>query len=125
NVAMLLPQRSRLLVAALIAVAVLGVRAERRAERSQASPTGLIVFASDRAKLNDGEIYSLTPGTQARDITRSLAGEHDLAVSPRGDLIAFWSDRSGFDRIYLAHGDGSGVRLIPGIGAGLTRTHQG
>ncbi len=125
NLAMLRLPPSRLLVATLVAVAALGVRAEHGAERSHASQEGLIVFASDRAKLNDGEIYSLAAGTQARDITRSLAGEHDLAVSPRGDLIAFWSDRSGFDRIYLAHGDGSAVRLVPGIGVGQTPTHQG
>ena len=96
------------------------------AERSHASPAGLIVFASDRAKLNDGEIYSLAPGTQARDVTRSLAGEHDLAVAPRGDLIAFWSDRSGFDRVYLAHADGS--RRAPRPGDRLRarrRPHQG
>ena len=79
---------------------------------SHASSPGLIVFASDRAKLNNGEIYSLAPGTQARDVTHSLAGEHDLAVAPRGDLIAFWSNRSGFDRVYLAHSDGSRVRLV-------------
>ena len=118
-------QWRRMLLATLVAVAALGLHAGRAADRSHASPAGLIVFASDRAKLNNGEIYSLAPGTQARDVTHSLAGEHDLAVAPRGDLIAFWSNRSGFDRVYLAHADGSRVRLVPGIAAGQTRTHQG
>jgi hypothetical protein len=51
------------------------------------------------------------------DVSRSLAADYGLAVAPVGDLIAFWSERSGADRLYLARSDGSHVRLrgaVPG-----------
>jgi Tol biopolymer transport system component len=74
-----------------------------------------IVFSSDRASANPGEVYSLAPGTAPRDVTRSPAAELALAVSPIGRRIAFWSDRSGRWQLYLAGADGSGARPVPGL----------
>jgi Tol biopolymer transport system component len=85
---------------------------------SQATAPGLIVFASDRDKANPGEIYALAPGSTPRDVSNSLASESGLAVDPVGDLIAFWSDRSGQNQVYLARSDGAGVRLVRALGAG-------
>jgi Tol biopolymer transport system component len=102
----------RVLVAALALVPVMAAGAVLKAGSSRAASPGLIVFASDRAKANPGEIYSLAPGTAPRDVSRSLAGDYGLAVAPVGDLIAFWSARSGTERVYLARGDGSQLRLV-------------
>jgi len=90
-----------------------------RAHASGAARGGTIVFASDRAKYDPGEIYSLAPGERPRDVSRSLAGEYGLAVAPAGGLIAFWSGRSGVDRVYLARSDGSRVRLVRSPGGAL------
>ena len=83
---------------------------------SDAAAPGLIVFASDRAKSNPGEIYSLAPGTAPRSVSRSLAADYALAVAPAGGLIAFWSYRGGADRLYLARADGSHLRRVAGVG---------
>src|SRR5258705_6582333 len=91
----------RALLATLLALSLAGAGAVHGAGSSHASASGLIVFASDRDKANPGEIYSLAPGSAPRDVSRSLAGDYGLAVAPVGDLIAFWSGRSGVDRVYL------------------------
>ena len=44
------------------------------------------------------------------DVSRSLAPDYGLAVAPVGDQIAFWSDRSGAPRLYLARADGTHLR---------------
>src|SRR5664279_1644736 len=89
----------------------------RRRSATHAASPGLILFASDRDKADPGEIYSLAPGTAPRDVSRSLAADYGLAVAPVGDRIAFWSDRSGAPRVYLARSDGSRLRLVHGMGA--------
>src|SRR6476646_5676218 len=101
------PRWPRVLAAALLALCAVAVGGP-----SHAAPSGLIVFASDRDKGNPGEIYSLAPGRSPSDVSNSLASESDMAVDPVGDLIAFWSDRSGQGRVYLARSDGSHVRLV-------------
>ena len=87
---------------------------------SHAAARGTIVFASDRAKLDPGEVYSVSLGAPTRDLTRSLAPDYGLAVSPVGDQIAFWSDRRGLERVYLARGDGSRLRVVRGLGGPFT-----
>ncbi len=79
---------------------------------SRAAPAGMIVFASDREKADPGEIYSLAPGSAPRNVSRSLGGDYGVAVAPAGDAIAFWSGRTGTDRVYLARPDGSHARLV-------------
>jgi Tol biopolymer transport system component len=111
---MRLPQWPRVLAAALLALCAAAVVGP-----SHAAAPGLIVFASDRDKANPGEIYSLAPGRSPRDVSNSLASESGVAVDPVGDLIAFWSDRSGQDRVYLARSDGSQVRLVRTVGPGV------
>ena len=107
------PRWPRVLAAVLLALCAAAVGGP-----SHAAPSGLIVFASDRDKGNPGEIYSLAPGRSPSDVSNSLASESDMAVDPVGDLIAFWSDRSGQGRVYLARSDGSHVRLVRTVGAG-------
>ena len=102
--------------ATLVALAALGFGPALRAGASHAASPGLIVFASDRGKYNPGEIYSLAPGVAPRDISHTLATEHGLAVAPVGDQIAFWSNRSGEDELYLARSDGTRLRLVRGLG---------
>jgi Tol biopolymer transport system component len=115
----------RALLATLLALSLAGAGAVHGAGSSHASASGLIVFASDRDKANPGEIYSLAPGSAPRDVSRSLADDYGLAVAPVGDLIAFWSGRSGVDRVYLARSDGSHLRLVRGQGPGLAGSNGG
>ena len=102
----------------MLAAALLALCAAATVGPSHAAAPGLIVFASDRDKANPGEIYSLAPGRSPKDVSNSLASESDIAVDPVGDLVAFWSDRSGQERVYLARPDGSQVRLVRTVGAG-------
>src|SRR4051812_46490808 len=95
----------RVLLATLVALSVAGLGALRATHPSRAAAPGVIVFASDRAKAEPGEIFALAPGLAPRSVSRSLAADHGLAVAPVGDRIAFWSSRSGWDQIYLARAD--------------------
>src|SRR6476646_4550447 len=90
------------LLAALLAIGLARAGFLHGAGSSHAAARGMIVFASDRDKADPGEIYSLAPGSAPRDVSRSLAADYGLAVAPVGDLIAFWSMRSGRDGLYLA-----------------------
>jgi Tol biopolymer transport system component len=101
----------RVLLVTLVVLAVAGAAVALRAGSSHAARAG-IVFSSDRLKSQPGEIYSLAPGTAPRDVSRSLAWDYGLAVSPVGDQVAFWSGRTGIDQIYLARSDGSHVRRV-------------
>jgi Tol biopolymer transport system component len=82
---------------------------------SRSATAGTIVFVSNRDAYQPGEIYSLAPGRQPVDITHSPSTESGLAVSPAGNAIAFWSDRSGKTRLYLARTDGSRLRVVRGF----------
>ena len=107
-------------MALLVAVLASGAAASARSSASHAASPGLIIFASDRDKADPGEIYSLAPGTAPVDVSRSLAPDAGLAVAPVGDRIAFWSDRSGVPRLYLARSDGTHLRLATlGSGQGV------
>lgn len=109
----------------LIVVPAIAAGAVMKGASSHAAAPGMIVFASDREKANPGEIYSLAPGTAPRDVSRSLAADYGLAVSPVGDQIAFWSGRSGSDHIYLARGDGSRMRRLRPSGADFAQNGGG
>jgi Tol biopolymer transport system component len=109
----------RALLATLVVLPVVGAGFVLRAGSSHAARAGMIVFASDRLKSEPGEIYSLGAGSAPRDVSRSLAWDYGLAVSPAGDQIAFWSGRTGTDQIYLARADGSGVRRVRQAGGDI------
>ncbi|HEY3612069.1 MAG TPA: hypothetical protein VGK92_00100 [Gaiellales bacterium] len=102
------------LAAALAALIAVGAAAGAHDGLARAASPGLIVFTSDRVKLDPGEIWSLAPGSAPRDISRSPAADYGVAVAPVGDAIAFWSERSGRTRLYLAHGDGTHLRAVAG-----------
>ena len=66
-----------------------------------ASASSEIVFASDRANGNPGEIYALAAGRAPVDVSNSPASDSGAAVRPDGKLVAFWSDRTGKLRLYV------------------------
>jgi Tol biopolymer transport system component/ABC-type branched-subunit amino acid transport system substrate-binding protein len=72
-----------------------------------------IVFASDRANSNPGEIYVLAAGRTPVDVSNSPAADAGAAVRPDGKLVAFWSDRTGKLRLYVSRPDGSRPRELP------------
>ena len=78
-----------------------------------AKATSEIVFASDRATSNPGEIYALAAGRAPVDVSRSEASDEGAGVRPDGRLVAFWSDRTGALRLYLSAPDGSRLRMLP------------
>jgi Tol biopolymer transport system component/ABC-type branched-subunit amino acid transport system substrate-binding protein len=78
-----------------------------------ASAASEIVFASDRASANPGEIFSLAAGRAPVDVSRSPAVDQGAAVAPDGKLVAFWSNRTSAPRLYVARPDGSRLRLLP------------
>ena len=60
-----------------------------------------------------GGLYALdAAGGAARPISRGMAFEGQPAFSPDGSRIAFTSDRSGAENIWVARPDGSGARRI-------------
>jgi TolB protein len=80
-----------------------------------AASGGQIVFVSDRATANDGEVYSLAVGSRPRDVSRSPYSDFLVAAAPQGETIAFWSTRDGAARVFLARADGGGVRRVSGL----------
>ena len=109
----------RLPLAILLGVAIAGPVAMAETGSSRVGRPETIVFASDREKSNPGEIYSLALDRLPRAISHSLAADYGMAVSPSGDQIAFWSDRTGSDQAYLARSDGSHQRRVRALGATL------
>jgi dipeptidyl aminopeptidase/acylaminoacyl peptidase len=64
------------------------------------SAAGRIVFTSDRDGNVELYIADLDAATQLR-VTNSGATDEEPALSPRGDTIAFVSNRSGISRIWM------------------------
>ena len=74
---------------------------------------GLLVFASNRAENLFSEIYGVNAdGSGRRNLSRDLHADDSVQVSPRGDAIAFVSDRTGFPAVYVAQPDGSRLRRL-------------
>ena len=109
----------RVLLATFVALSAAAAAFAFTMRPSQAAPSGVIVFASDRDKFDPGEIHLLGTGSAPRNVSRSAAGEYGLAVAPVGDAIAFWSGRTGTDRVYVARSDGSRLRLVRAVGGDL------
>ena len=93
-------RRSLLLAAALAAAS--GRRAPRRRRRRACGAAGEIVFVSNRATANPGEIYALAPGAARRNVTHSPYADVALATSPKGRAFAFWSNRAGPWRLMIS-----------------------
>jgi Tol biopolymer transport system component len=62
-----------------------------------------------------GDLYQLpASGGAAERITGGMAFDSQPVYSPDGDSIAFISDRSGAENLWVANSDGSGLRQITG-----------
>lgn len=70
-----------------------------------------------------GEIYALpATGGKAVPIATGMAFEVQPTFSPDGQWIAYVSDRSGGDNVWIARTDGSGARRISDEDEGAVRT---
>lgn len=70
-----------------------------------------------------GEIYAMSAsGGRAVPIATGIAFEVQPTFSPDGKWIAYVSDRSGGDNVWIAHADGSGARRISDEDDGAVRT---
>ena len=60
-----------------------------------------------------GEIFSIaTDRGDIQRVTQSYSREIDPAWSPDGKWIAFMSDKSGRDEVWMAHEDGTGLKKL-------------
>ena len=101
----------------LAAALALIAGAATAAASPRAPGSGEIVFASDRATANPGEIYAITPAGARRNVTRSPWADVALATAPRGKAIAFWSNRTGPWRLMVAPDGGRALRTVVVAGA--------
>lgn len=70
-----------------------------------------------------GELYVMPiAGGRARPIAQGLAFDVQPVFSPDGKWIAFVSDRSGGDNVWIVRADGSGARRITDGDDGAVRT---
>ena len=102
-------RRRSLLLASALASALGASSAARPPGAPRAA--GEIVFVSNRATANPGEIYALAPGAARRNLSHSPYADVALATSPKGRAFAFWSNRAGPWRLMIsADGDGAAQR---------------
>ncbi|HEV2990625.1 MAG TPA: hypothetical protein VG759_19470, partial [Candidatus Angelobacter sp.] len=60
-----------------------------------------------------GEIFSIpTDRGDMQRVTQSFSREEDPSWSPDGKWIAFVSDKSGTDQVWMAHEDGTGLKKL-------------
>jgi tricorn protease len=60
-----------------------------------------------------GEIFSIaTDHGDIQRVTQSFSRENDPSWSPDGKWIAFVSDKSGMDEVWMAHEDGTGLKKL-------------
>jgi tricorn protease len=60
-----------------------------------------------------GEIFSIaTDHGDIQRVTQSFSREEDPSWSPDGKWIAFVSDKSGLDEVWMAHEDGTGLKKL-------------
>jgi Tol biopolymer transport system component len=83
-----------------------------------AAPPGEIVFVSDRASVQPGEIYLLAADAPPRDVSRSPAADRWAATAADG-RIAFWRFTGRTSYLFVASAEGTGLRKI------LTTTADG
>jgi Tol biopolymer transport system component len=108
-------RQARAIGAALIGLGLSAAALHATTADGRAGATSEIVFVTEQAGSNGGgEIYALKPGSPPKDISASPFADTGMAVAPRADRVAFWSNRSGAWHVYLARSDGSDLRPVPG-----------
>jgi TolB protein len=87
-------------------------------EGADFSPSGSkFAFTSDRAPVNDQEIYSMnSDGSNVKRLTKKGDNENP-AYSPGGDKIAFISDRDGDDEVFVMKANGKQQKQLTRNGA--------
>jgi Tol biopolymer transport system component len=73
---------------------------------------GTIVFAADRAPTLAGEVWKLGPGGTPVDLSKDLASDSGVSVSPDGTKAAFFSRRGGHAAEYVVNLDGTHLRRV-------------
>jgi Tol biopolymer transport system component len=106
-----------------VVAVVVGMTAAAAAGMGRASVPSRIVFTADRAPSLSGEVYRLDPNGQLVDLTNTPFQESAPVVSPDGQHVAFFSDRSGALSVWESGVDGAGAvqvgpSLTPPLGAG-------
>lgn len=81
------------------------------------SPDGrrLAYFSGNPPDIHVGTLAledAASPLKDPANVTRSAATEYEMAWSPDGTQIAFYSDRTGQYEIYVMKADGSGLRQV-------------
>ncbi len=118
----------RLLLATALAGLVAAATAVTGSASERAEPGSPIVFASDRATANPGEIYALTAGRAARNVTHSPYADVALATSPSGQGIRLLEqpggavaadDRAGRKGVAQRRGRRERGRRLPARAAGV------
>ena len=97
------------LFAAILAAAILPIGGEA----SELLTT--LVVSSSRSELLHDEIWVLDVRSGVRrNLSRHAAADRDPVAAPDGKLVAFVSDRSGREAVWLARPDGTRLRRLPG-----------
>lgn len=93
---------------ALVALAALLVLAPGAA----ADGPPRLLFSADLAPSVNGEVYVLGANGRAVDVSRSPWSDERPVISPRGDRVAFLSDRGGTSAVYTVDRDGRHLRRV-------------
>ena len=103
-----LPGSVRRLIVPLLAA---GLLASVAGARGGGAP-GTIVVSADRSSEVSGEIYRVDLDGRRTDLSRSPFQDTDPFVSPDGKQVAFLSDRTGRQALYVVGSDGRGLTHI-------------
>jgi dipeptidyl aminopeptidase/acylaminoacyl peptidase len=79
-----------------------------------ATPAGVIVVSADQQGALSGEIYRVDLDGHRTNLSRSPFQDTQPRVSPDGKQIAFVSDRTGHDVVYVVAVDGRGLERVSG-----------
>jgi Tol biopolymer transport system component len=94
--------------------------AGERTSRPAIAPRGnRLAYAQDRW---DSDIWQVQPGERPRSFVSSTRLEYAPQYSPDGKHVAFSSDRSGFQQIWVCDGDGGNPVQLTHFDAGASGT---
>ncbi|HLX31173.1 MAG TPA: hypothetical protein VKR79_00235 [Gaiellaceae bacterium] len=103
----------------VVIAAIVAMSVAVAAGSGRASAPSRIVFTADRAPSLSGEIYRLDPNGERVDLSSSPFQDSGPVVSPDGERVAFFSDRSGMSSVWEVGIDGGrAVQVGPGLGSG-------